>query len=362
MKKFLLPLLIAQAFTLNAFAEKQEQNNRVYNLSEVEDLAPAPTNNTTITSYQWVKEVHSSRKALIKTATTVSPLMVAHTNPATVMSTVVTTPIFWGSSWANTTLASDKVKGLTIWYTNLQSSQYISTVREYTALQHSSIPPLFVTTATSTSSSNPANVLTLVCNALSKANLTPTATGYYPVYTDLPRGTATYCAYHSAGTCGGSGTPVQFAFFFNLNNDTGCDPKSPYAPSISNAQGIYVPNTIAQNSGSIVTGGSNFPQQSQGLAALANVSAHELMETVTDRAYFTTTGGYWGGWYDSTGAENGDKCAWTFGPSNTKLSAGTVLIGGYDWKLQGEWSNNAQNGTGGYPTQGGLLKGCVTGS
>ena len=67
MKKFLLPLIIAQVFTLNAFAEKQEQNNRVYNLSEVEDLAPAPTNNTTITSYQWVKEVHSSRKALIKT-------------------------------------------------------------------------------------------------------------------------------------------------------------------------------------------------------------------------------------------------------------------------------------------------------
>ena len=351
MKKFLLPLLIAQAFTLNAFAEKQEQNNRVYNLSEVEDLAPAPTNNTTITSYQWVKEVHSSRKALIKTATTVSPLMVAHTNPATVMSTVVTTPIFWGSSWANTTLASDKVTGLTIWYTNLQSSHYISTVSEYTTLKHSSIAPLFVTSATSTSSSNPANVLTQVCNALSLAKLTPTATGYYPVYTDLPRGTATYCAYHSAGTCGG--TPVQFAFFFNLDNDPGCDPASPYAPKAG--------TTNAQKPG-LIGGGSGY-QQSQGLAALANVTAHELMETVTDPAYFTTTGGYWGGWYDSTGAENGDKCAWTFGPSNTiGLSAGTVSIGGYNWKLQGEWSNKAQNGTGGYPTQGGLLKGCVTGS
>ena len=319
----------------------------------MEDLAPAPTNNTTITSYQWVKEVHSSRKALIKTATTVSPLMTAHTNPATVMSTVVTTPIFWGSSWANTTLASDKVTGLTIWYTNLQSSHYISTVSEYTALQHSSITPLFVKTATSTSSSNPANVLTQVCSALSNAKLTPTATGYYPVYTDLPRGTANYCAYHSAGICGG--TPVQFAFFFNLNNDPGCDPASPYAPKAG--------TTNAQNPGSILTGGSGLPLQSQGLAALANVSAHELMETVTDRAYFTTTGGYFGGWYDSTGAENGDKCAWTFGPSNTiGLSAGTVSIGGYNWKLQGEWSNKAQNGTGGYPTQGGLLKGCVTGS
>ncbi len=352
MKKCLLLLLITQAFTPNAFAEKQEQNNSAYNISEVEDLAPAPTNNTTITSYQWVKEVHSSRKALIKTATTVSPLMVAHTNPATVMSTVVTTPIFWGSSWANTTLASDKVTGLTIWYTNLQSSHYISTVSEYTTLKHSSIAPLFVTSATSTSSSNPANVLTQVCNALSLAKLTPTATGYYPVYTDLPRGTATYCAYHSAGTCGG--TPVQFAFFFNLDNDPGCDPASPYAPKAG--------TTNAQNPGSILTGGSGLPLQSQGLAALANVSAHELMETVTDRAYFTTTGGYFGGWYDSTGNENGDKCAWTFGPSNTTgLSAGTVSIGGYNWKLQGEWSNNAQINQTGYLTTG-SLKGCVTGS
>ena len=348
MKKFLLPLLIAQAFTLNAFAEKQEQNNRVYNLSEVEDLAPAPANNATITSYQWTQEVHSSRKALIKTATTVSPLMTAHTNPIKVMSTVVTTPIFWGSSWANKTLASDKVAGLTIWYNNLQSSPYISTVSEYTTLNHSLIAPLFVTSATSINSSNPANVLTQVCNVVGTTKLK--STGYYPVYTDLPRGTANYCAYHSAGTCGG--TPVQFAFFFNLDNDPGCNPASPYAPTAG--------TTNAQKPG-LIGGGSGY-QQSQGLAALANVSAHELMETVTDPAYFTTTGGYWGGWYDSTGAENGDKCAWTFGPSNTRLSAGTVLIGGYDWKLQGEWSNKAQNTGTGYPTQGGLLKGCVTGS
>ena len=277
--------------------------------------------------------------------------MLSHATPATVMSTVVTTPIFWGISW-NTTLASDKVAGLTIWYNNLQSSPYISTVSEYTTLKHSSIAPLFVTSATSVSSSNPANVLTQVCTTVGTANLK--ANSYYPVYTDLPRGTANYCAYHSAGICAGSTTPVQFAFFFNIDNDPGCDPASPYAPKVG--------TTNAQAPGSILTGGSGLPQQSQGLAALANITAHELMETATDPAYFTITGGYWGGWYDSTGAESGDKCAWTFGPSNTGLSAGTVLIGGYDWKLQGEWSNKAQNAKTGYPTQSGLLKGCVTGS
>ena len=358
MKKCLLLLLIAQAFTPNAFAEKQEQNSSDYNLSEVEDLAPAQS---TVSSYLWTKEAQGSRKALTKTATTVSPLMTAHTNPIKVMSTVVTTPIFWGSSWsgsqANPIFISDKIVGLTLWYNNLQSSPYTSTVSEYTTLNHSLIAPLYVTSATSVSSSNPANVLAQVCTTVGTANLK--TNGFYPVYTDLPRGTANYCAYHSAGICAGSTTPVQFAFFFNIDNDPGCDPASPYAPKVG--------TTNAQAPGSILTGGSGLPQQSQGLAALANITAHELMEAVTDPAYFTITGGitsgYWGGWYDSTGAENGDKCAWTFGPSNnTGLSAGTVLIGGYDWKLQGEWSNKAQNAKTGYPTQSGLLKGCVTGS
>ena len=63
MRKLILPLLIAQALTLNAYAEEHGKNNEVYDMSEVEDLAPAPTSNATITSYQWTKDVHSSRKA-----------------------------------------------------------------------------------------------------------------------------------------------------------------------------------------------------------------------------------------------------------------------------------------------------------
>jgi len=41
------------------------------------------------------------------------------------------------------------------------------------------------------------------------------------------------------------------------------------------------------------------------VAALANVSAHELSEAMTDPASP-------GAWYDSSDQENGDKCAWTF--------------------------------------------------
>jgi hypothetical protein len=81
---------------------------------------------------------------------------------------------------------------------------------------------------------------------------------------------------------------------------------------------------------------------SQGLAALVNVTSHELMETITDPRN--------GGWYDSTGSEIGDKCAWAFDGMRT--------VGQSQWLLQGEWSNSAFTaGTGFANTSG--QKGCA---
>ena len=84
----------------------------------------------------------------------------------------------------------------------------------------------------------------------------------------------------------------------------------------------------------------------EGLAALANVSGHELSEARTDPRS--------GGWYDSGGAENGDKCAWTF---NVPL---VTFSDGGQWKIQGEWSNAAYNAGTGYADSSGL-KGCLDG-
>jgi hypothetical protein len=89
--------------------------------------------------------------------------------------------------------------------------------------------------------------------------------------------------------CGG--VPIQFGWFFNLDGDAGCDP--------GDTSGLH----------------------SEGLAALANVTGHELSETVTDPRN--------GGWYDSSGAENADKCAWHFN--------GLETLGGTAWLIQGNW-------------------------
>jgi hypothetical protein len=64
---------------------------------------------------------------------------------------------------------------------------------------------------------------------------------------------------------------------------------------------------------------------SEGLRSLANVSAHEYMEAITDPSISA--------WYDSSGSEIGDKCAWQF-------KSAVTLPGGSTWQLQEEWSNN----------------------
>jgi hypothetical protein len=214
--------------------------------------------------------------------------------------------IFWGSSWA--TYSGDKESGLDTLYGGMSNTPYLRTNDEYTQSGGAHVIPTVnyvghTVDWSSAGSRDPgtSGVLAEVQRALSAAHVTPVANGYYPVYTDIPRGSAGYCAWHSWGSIGS--TPVQFAFFFNLDNDPGCDP---------------------------VDGGKL--GHSQGLAALANVSGHELSEALTDPRG--------AGWFDQKGAENADKCAWTWD--------GNVTIGGESWKIQGNFSNNAYNSRSGY--------------
>ena len=231
----------------------------------------------------------------------------------------VTQTIFWGPSWNNSSFAGDKITGLDSWYGGFGGSGYAGTTTEYTQSggAHVGTSSTFqghhIDLSTASGGGQSSAILAEVCKVIT--NPDPSGNGYYAVYTDLPRGNAGYCAWHSSGTCGS--TPVQFAFFWNLDGDPGCDPQD------------------------TTTG------HSQGLAALANVSGHELAEAMTDPANP-------GAWYDSRGSENGDKCAWTFNVPSVTFTNGT------HWKIQGEWSNNAFNARTGYPNSSGQ-KGCLDG-
>ena len=62
--------------------------------------------------------------------------------------------------------------------------------------------------------------------------------------------------------------------------------------------------------------------------ATINVTSHEQMETVTDPNLDA--------WYDSSGEEIGDKCAWNFG---TITNNADVTLNGSSATVQKEWSN-----------------------
>lgn len=232
-----------------------------------------------------------------------SPTLNDHGGP--VMHGTTVEPIFWGVKWANAAFAGDKISGLQTFYSGVGSSSYANTTTEYHdgtgAVSTSvSLGATLYEYSTAASGSNPAPILAEVCAAVSN----PVSNGYYPVYVDAPRGRAKFCAWHSAGTCS-NGVTVQFAFFFDLDGDPGCDPQD--------SSGLH----------------------SQGLAALANVSGHELSETLTDPRL--------NAWYDASGQENADKCAWSFG---TPL---LTFVNGSQWKIQGNWSNAAFSAHTGYP-------------
>ena len=247
-----------------------------------------------------------------------SPNMTYHGGK--IMPTAVTKNIFWGTSWG--TYSGDKITGMDSWYDGFSGSNYAKTSDEYTGTngQVGSIVTHqghIIDTSTGSGGNNTSVILAEVCKEVTAGLITPdpSGNGYYAVYSDVKRGNAGYCAYHSAGTCGGKA--LQFAFFFNLDGDPGCDPQS------------------------TVSG------ESQGLAAIANVSGHELSEARTDPASP-------GAWYDSSGEENGDKCAWTFNVPSVAFTNGTK------WNIQGEWSNAAYTAGTGYPNSSGQ-RGCLDG-
>lgn len=232
-----------------------------------------------------------------------------------ILTSTTTKAIFWGTSWGS--YSGDKISGIDSWYAGFGLSNYAKTTTEYTGSNGTVGTSSYylghvVDTTAAKGGGSTSAILAEACKFFTGPN---DGSAYYAVYTDLPRGNAGYCAWHSAGTCGG--VPVQFAFFWKLDGDAGCDP--------SDTSGLH----------------------SQGLAALANVSGHELAEAMTDPASP-------GAWYDSSGYENGDKCAWTWGAPLVTFTNGT------QWKIQGEWSNAAYTAGTGYPNSSGQ-KGCLSG-
>ncbi len=146
-------------------------------------------------------------------------------------------------------------------------------------------------------------VQAIVSNAISTAKLPRDIAGLYFVLTSSNVSESSgfcsrYCGWHTQGTIVGS--DIKYSFVGNANRClSGCA-----AQTIS-------------------------PNGNAGVDGMISVIAHELEETVTDPDL--------NAWYDASGAENGDKCAWTFGSSQTLLPSGAyynMSIGGLNYLIQ----------------------------
>ena len=111
-----------------------------------------------------------------------------------------------------------------------------------------------------------------------------------------------YCGWHTRGTI--AGLDVKYAF---IGNPARC-------PSACSAQ-------------------STSPNGNLGADGMASIIAHELEESVTDPDL--------NAWYDRRGQENADKCAWTFGTTQTASNGSqyNMTLGGLNYLIQQNWVN-----------------------
>ncbi len=153
-----------------------------------------------------------------------------------------------------------------------------------------------------------AQIRSVVNSAISSARLPKDTNGVYFVLTSSDVGASSgfctvYCGWHTRASIGGS--DIKYAF---VGNPDRC-------PAACAAQTVG-------------------PNGNAGADGMASVIAHELDEAVTDPDL--------NAWYDRRGAENADKCAWTFGtPFTTGNGAlANVTLGTRSYLIQQNWVNS----------------------
>jgi hypothetical protein len=153
------------------------------------------------------------------------------------------------------------------------------------------------------------DIATIVSSALTSGRLPTDTNGVYFVLTatdvqETSGFTTIYCGWHTYG-------------FLNSKN----------------IKYSFVGNAATQNLGACAAQTGSSPNGNPGADAMASVIAHELEESVTDPNL--------NAWYDSSGEENADKCAWTFGSIYSASGGGyaNMKLGARDFLIQQNWVN-----------------------
>jgi hypothetical protein len=159
-----------------------------------------------------------------------------------------------------------------------------------------------------------AQIQSIVSETIGSGALPADANGVYVVLTAAGV-TATsgfltkYCGWHTHASM--AAKDIKFSF-------------------VGDPTGASLANCAAQTASS--------PNGSPGVDALISVLAHEIVEAATDPDL--------NAWFDRSGAENADKCAWTFGTTYkaTNGSTANMKLGARDFLIQRNWKAGTNQG------------------
>jgi hypothetical protein len=231
-----------------------------------------------------------------------------HNGP--VMTGTTHTYVIWYGNWTGnsaTTILTDLLKSIAPSpYYNINTTYYNSSnVHVSNSVTYNGSTTDNYSLGTNLSD---ANIKTIVSNAISSGKLPSDTSGVYFVLTSSDVNETSgfltqYCGWHTHATIGGQ--DIKYSFVG--------DPARNYAAC------------AAQTTKS--------PNNNVSADAMASIIAHELEETVTDPDL--------NAWYDTSGAENADKCAWTFGSTYVVAngSLANMRLGSRDFLIQQNWVN-----------------------
>jgi hypothetical protein len=236
--------------------------------------------------------------------------------------------VLWGSQWNNND-PSGESQILQNFYTGVGSSSWNNSVTQYCQ----GVASGTITCGTSGQhAGNPSGIYAGVW--ADNAAAAPS----HPTQSQLAA-EAVSAAAHFGNTTASSNQTVQYVIATSHGNSmTGFATQwCAWHSSTSSSYG----NVAYTNLPYMTDGGASCGANFNGLgpnAGITIVGGHEMAETETDQ--FPN-----GGWLDSSGSENGDKCAWI--SSGQGASASVTFPNGSSFPVQSLWSNAFNSNAGG---------------
>lgn len=241
-----------------------------------------------------------------------------------VMANTPTIYVIWYGNWTNGPKASDSQTTVSLVNTflgGLSGSGYENINSTYGDNSNNVTGKIAVGSTYSDNYSqgtrlSDSKVQTIVSSAITGGHLPKDSNGLYFVLTSSDvretSGFCTqYCGWHTHGTI--SGSDIKYSF---VGNPDRCS-------SACEAQ-------------------TTSPNGDSGADGMVSIIAHEQEEAISDPDL--------NAWYDSSGAENADKCAWKWGAKTGTVGNGAYneTIGGKNWLIQMNWENARGGGCDNY--------------